>query len=53
MRAVPVALAALLATAFLLAGGDGANAKPQLRVGYVVAAGTEPSEYKHTQERVP
>jgi basic membrane protein A len=45
MRAAPFALAALLATAFLLVGGDGANAKPQLRIGYVVAAGTEPSDH--------
>jgi hypothetical protein len=44
MRAAPLALAALLGTAFLLAGGDGATTKPQLRIGYVVAAGTEPSE---------
>jgi len=45
MRAAPVALAALLVAAFLLAGGDSASAKPQLRIGYVVAAGTEPSEH--------
>src|ERR1700693_3414448 len=45
MRAVPVALAALLGTAFLVVGGDGATAKPQLRIGYVVAAGTVPSEH--------
>jgi basic membrane protein A len=45
MRAAPLALAASLVAGFLLAGGDSANAKPQLRIGYVVAAGTEPSEH--------
>ncbi len=44
MRAAPFALAALLVTVLMLAGSDGATAKPQLRIGYVVAAGTEPSE---------
>jgi basic membrane protein A len=44
MRAAPFALAALLVTALMLAGSDGATAKSQLRIGYVVAAGTEPSE---------
>jgi basic membrane protein A len=45
MRAAPFALAALLVTALTLAGSDGATAKPQLRIGYVVAAGTEPSDH--------
>src|SRR6266550_8882374 len=44
MRAAPFALAALLVTVLMLAGSDGATAKPQLRIGYVVAAGTVPSD---------
>ena len=44
MRAAPFALAALIGTAFVLAIGDGAVAKPQLRIGYVTLVGTVPSE---------
>lgn len=45
MRAAPFALAALLVTALMLTSSDGATARPQLRVGYVAAAGTVPSDH--------